>query len=135
MDMEECMELFEIYCDVQDINGDHKVAVFITQTRHEIYKVLRDLFATRNVKDQAFKDLNERLIEHFATKTNVIAERYKFHSLRQSGVQTTQVFAMEIKTQAMKCAFGSAVEDMIRGHILIGVTRKDTTEIIATENN
>lgn len=46
--------------------------------------------------------------------------------MRQTELQSSQEYDIGLRTQAVKCEFGSSLDDMIKDQIAIGVRREDT---------
>lgn len=66
------------------------------------------------------------LVDHFEARTNVIVERYKFHSIKQAEFQPTKDFVIHLRNQAAKCKYGNNVDDMVRDQLIIGIYNEGT---------
>lgn len=101
-------------------NNKRKWTYFLANIDHELYSQLRDLFLPHDLANQT---LETALKVHFEAKSNIIVERYKFHSLRQSEIQLFQDYVLLLKRQAAKCEFGVLLDDMIHDQIVTGISR------------
>lgn len=50
------------------------------------------MFAPFKIIEQPFEQIEEKLLQHFAAKRNIIVERYKFHMFRQKPHQSSADF-------------------------------------------
>lgn len=91
-----------------------------------LFTVIRYIFAPEEVKDQSYAIFKQRTLEHFTTKVNVLVERYKFNSLNQLELQTSQDFIIKLRKHAMKCAFGESLEKPLRDQFVIGIWKDET---------
>lgn len=57
---------------------------------------------------------------------NVIAERFKFHSAKQTEWQSTLAFTIKLRKQAIRCAFGYSLGEDLRDQLVLGVSNDDT---------
>lgn len=76
-----------------------KVILFISSIGHELYSLIKDLGAPQSVKDQTFDTLSSKLVEPYEPKTNVIVNRYRFHSIKQAEYQSAKDFIMCLKNR------------------------------------
>lgn len=112
---------FENYCTAYSIKADRKVSLFLASIGQS-----RDLFLSKDFAEQSFDKIKGILRDYFQYKSNVIVERFKFHSLRQSELQSLYEYVIQLRKQAAKCEFGSNMEEMIRDKIVISMAREDT---------
>ena len=83
--------------------------------------MLRNLLAPEIQKDKSFDELKELLVSHYSPKPILIAERYKFHRRNQHESETVAQFVVELKRLALKCEFGTFLEEALRDRLLCGL--------------
>ena len=88
---------------------------------HTVYGVLRNLLAPERPKDKSFVEVKELLISHYSPKPILVAERVKFHCRHQHESKTVAQFpqfVVELKRLALKCEFGTFLEEALRDRLL-----------------
>ena len=85
---------------------------------HTVYGVLRNLLAPESPKDKSFVEVKELLISHYSPKAILVAERVKFHCRHQHESKTVAQFVVELKRLALKCEFGTFLEEALRDRLL-----------------
>ena len=85
---------------------------------HTVYGVLRNLLAPERLKDKSFVEVKELLISHYSPKPILVAERVKFHCCHQHESKTVAQFVVELKRLALKCEFGTFLEEALRNRLL-----------------
>lgn len=83
------------------------------------------MVAPEAVKDQSLDTLTSKLIHHNESKTNIIVELYRFHSIKQGEHQSPRDF-VQLRKQASKCDFGETADNMVRDQVVIGVWDEST---------
>lgn len=64
-----------------------------------------DLTYPDQVQGKSFEDFFSLLIYHFEASTNVIVERFKFHSIKQTEFLAAKDVVVKLKKQATKCKY------------------------------
>ena len=72
-------------------------------------------------KDKSFVELKELLVAHYSPKPILIAERFKFHHRNQLESKTVAQFVVELKQLALKCEFGTFLEEALRDRLVCGL--------------
>ena len=85
---------------------------------HTVYGVLTNLLAPESPKDKSFVEVKELLISHYSPKPILVAERVKFHCRHQHESKTVAQFVVELKRLALKCEFGTFLEEALRDRLL-----------------
>ena len=85
---------------------------------HTVYGALRNLLAPESPKDKSFVEVKELLISHYSPKPILVAERVKFHCRHQHESKTVAQFVVELKRLALKCEFGTFLEEALRDRLL-----------------
>lgn len=92
--------------------------------------MLHDLYTPDNVKEQIFEAIQRKLKHHFT-----IVERQRFNLLKQTEIQfATNVF-MKVRNQAIKCNFGSSMDDMLKDQLVIFIRHDDTRKRLLSNDN
>ena len=85
---------------------------------HTVYGVLRNLLAPERPKDESFVEVKELLISHYSPKPILVAEHFKFHCRNQHESKTVAQFVVELKRLALKCEFGTFLEEALRDRLV-----------------
>jgi len=106
--------------------GQKQVAATLIRCMgRDCFKVFDGLpSATEAVKKDPERIINV-LKAHFVPKTNVLYERFMFHSATQQSNETPDQFLIRIRKLASTCEFGTLFNSLIRDRIVIG-TKDDS---------
>ena len=85
---------------------------------HTVYGVLRNLLAPEHPKDKSFVEVKELLISYYSPKPSLVAERFKFHRRNQHESKTVAQFVVELQRLALKCEFGTFLEEALRDRLV-----------------
>ena len=61
------------------------------------------------------------MVSHYSHKPIRITEPFKFHRRNQHGSETVAQFVVELKRLALKCEFGTFLEEALRDRLLCGL--------------
>ena len=111
----------ELYFAANCVEADYEVATFVALIGADAYGVLRNLLAPELQKDKSFYELKELLVSHSSPKPILIAERFKFHRRNQHESETVAQFVVELKRLALKCEFGTFLEEASRDCLVCGL--------------
>ena len=111
----------ELYFAASHFEADYEVATSLALIWADAYGLLRNLLAPELPKDKSFDELKELLVSHYSPKPILIAERYKFHRRNQHESETVAQFVVELKRLALKCEFGTFLEEALRDRLLCGL--------------
>ena len=110
-----------MYFAANYVEADYEVATFLALTGADAYGVLRNLLAPELQRDKFFNELKELLVSHYSPKPILIAERFKFHRRNQHESETVAQFVVELKRLALKCEFGTFLEEALRDRLVCGL--------------
>ena len=95
--------------------------MFLSVIGPTTYKLLRSLVSPEKPGDKSFKDLVNKLSDHFNPTPSVIVQRFKFHGkFRQPGESIT-AYVAELRPLAEFCNFRAMLEDMLRDQLVWGI--------------
>ncbi|KAM7296885.1 hypothetical protein ISCGN_022040 [Ixodes scapularis] len=118
---EEYEEVVEQYFIANDIAGEKKRAVFLSNCGKRTYSLLRNLLAPERPRDVAYDDIITKLNGHYAPKLSIIVELLKFHTrIRQQG-ETMSDFIASLRKLADSCDFKILLNDMLRDRLVCGI--------------
>ena len=95
-------------------NPRKKVAILLSSIGDTTYELLGDLCAPDKPNTNTFKELVEKLTEHFQPTSTVISERYKFHLRSQQTGDATIEYIAALRRLAKNCAFGDFLNEPLR---------------------
>lgn len=121
-------------------NSDKKKSLFLSWSGGEIFELLKKLFGGENLQNKTYKDVTEKLTEHFEAKIHVIAARYEFNRLGMKPKQTYREWVAELRGIARNCKFTCGLsscakeytDEMIRDMIILH-TPHDAVRISAMQ--
>ncbi|XP_031338346.1 uncharacterized protein K02A2.6-like [Photinus pyralis] len=122
---EEYKERMEQYFLCNDVPDDRKVPLFLTLIGGQTYSILKDLSAPTSPANLSYKEMVDKLSQHFSPVRITIAERYKFHSANQNEAESVGEFIVRIRNLASTCSFGTFWDDACRDKLVCGLRRKD----------
>ena len=109
-------------------------ATFITLIGKESYTVLKDLCYPDNPKDLKFKELVEKMRNHYSPKVNVAAETFRFQECSQEEGESVKDFANRLKRLAASCDFGTHLSRALRDQFVRGLRSRNLTKKLLVEN-
>lgn len=85
------------------------------------------MFGVETLQNQTYKELTEKLTQHFAVSQHIVVTRYAFFKNQMKNTQTYKEWVAELRGLARSCKFvcnsnacaNSYVDDMIRDHIIV----------------
>lgn len=101
---------------------------------HDLYSLLRDLVSPESITYQTFDLVASKLKEYFVSKTNVIGERIRFHSMKEAELQQAKDFVMYLRKQAYKYNFGASTNDLVMDQFVVGVWNERTRRLLLTNS-
>jgi hypothetical protein len=121
------------YFKANDVESENHVSILITVIGPKILAVLMDLISPKKVDDETYENLSKVLIEHFAPKRLVVAERYKFYSRCQKPAESIAEFMVAIKHLASTCEFGTFLSDALRDKLISGISNDGIRQKLLSE--
>ena len=119
-----------------DSSDSHKRrATLISVIGSKPYDVLADLCSPVSPSAKTYVQLATILKNHFAPKTLVIAERYRFHNCSQREGESVATFAANLKHLASTCDFGTHLNEALRNRFVCGLRSKEIQKKLLTEEH
>lgn len=127
---------FEIYSVATELNKkDEKVQC--AQLLHQMGEEAISIFNTFNfmeVEKDKIEILKKKFEDYFVPKKNLMYERYKFFTFKQT-TETIEQYATELKTKAAQCEFGQLKEELIKTMLITGIKDDPTREKLLQQDN
>ncbi|XP_075162007.1 uncharacterized protein LOC142234723 [Haematobia irritans] len=109
------------------MSADKQKSFFLSWCGAEVFDLLKNLFGVVSLENQTYKELTEKLTEHFAVTHHIVAARYSFFRREMKSGQTYKEWVADLRGLARACKFvcsaeacaGNYVDDMIRDHIIV----------------
>lgn len=124
-DWEEYCERLEQYFLANNIKDTEtekrRRAVFLSVIGGKTYGLLKTLLAPKKPTEKTYEELRQVLQDHLSPKPVVIAERYRFWTVRQKAGQSVSQYLAELRRLAEKCQFGDFLNDALRDMFVIGL--------------
>ena len=100
---------------------ERKRAVFLSVIGASTYKTLRSLLSPNKPGEQDYRELVQKLSEHYSPKPSEIVERTKFHSRFRKPGESVASFVAQLRSLSEHCNFGDNLEVMIRDRLVCGI--------------
>ena len=110
-------------------------ATLISVIGSKAYDVLSDLCSPTAPSAKTYAQLATILMNHFAPKKLVIAERYRFHNCIQREGESVATFAANLKHLASTCNFGTHLNEGLRDRFVCGLRSKEIQKKLLTEEH
>ena len=121
-DWQEYLERFEFSCFAQGIiDVQRKKALLLATVGQEAYATIKSVLSPLLPVNVPYKDLLEKIGQHFAPKKSVILSRFKFNQCVQTPGQSAADYISTLKRLAEKCDFGQTLDGMLRDRLVCGV--------------
>ncbi|XP_042150655.1 uncharacterized protein LOC121838450 [Ixodes scapularis] len=121
-DFESDVERLEHYFQSMKVSDDLKVLLFVTAIGKQAYRTLRTLLTPVKLEQKDYAhlvmDLRE---EHYAPKSMMIAERFKFNQRAQLQKETVATFTVEVKRLAATCDFWQFLDEALWDRFVAGL--------------
>lgn len=113
------------------VKVDHLVLLLGT----EQYNVLKNKLAPRKISSCSFDECSQCLISHYAPKTRVISETFKFHSRMQKEGESITDFITDLKQLSIKCEFETYLDRALRDQLVVGLNDKNMINRLLLEDS
>ena len=100
---------------------ERKRAVFLSVIGASTYKTLRSLLSPNKPGEQDYRELVQKLSEHYNPQPSEIVERTKFHSRFRKPGESAASFVAQLRSLSEHCNFGDNLEVMIRDRLVCGI--------------
>ena len=101
----------------------------IGQEGRELY----DTFEFEAGKEIKLEEIKKKFGAHYLPKVNVSVQRHKFNTRIQKKGEQFQEFLADLRKIAQECDFGTIKDDLIRDHIVCGLSDTRTKDRLLRE--
>ena len=119
MEYTERMEQYFAANNVQDTSKQR--AILLSLCGAPTYKLIRGLVAPEKPMDRSYAELVELVGSHYNSKPSPIVQRFKFHSRIRQPDESVANFVAALKQLTEHCAFGPALDDMLRDRLVCDI--------------
>ena len=131
---EEWLERFEFYLDARNVTDTEKQKSYLlSQCGKEAYSVLRSLVSPSKVKDKTYSEIVKLLNGHLKPKKSVTVARYQFNTCCRKEGQSVSDYVAELRKLTEHCAFGEALNEMLRDRLVCGVNNAQMQRKLLSE--
>ena len=134
-DWQSYSERLEQFFLANQVEGERKVATFLTVIGEEAYSLLRTVVAPEKPSGKSFEELVGALKTHLNPKPIVIAERFKFHQRNQQEDETISTYLAELRRLTEHCDFGNYREEALRDRFVCGLVNEAIQKRLLTEKD
>ena len=122
---ESYVERVSLYFIANEITDEGKRrATLLTVCGAKTYHVIRDLAAPKSPAEVAYDDIVSLVKQHYNPKPVVTVQRFKFNSRSRQKDESVATFVAELRHLAIHCAFGEALNDMLRDRLICRINNK-----------
>ncbi|XP_069114491.1 uncharacterized protein [Argopecten irradians] len=127
------VERTELYFTTNNIDGDVKVASFLTVIGAKTYGLLKNLCAPDKPADKTFDDIIVILKNHLCPKPSEIAERFRFHKRDQRSDESAMSYIAELRKLSIHCNFGDHLKTTLRDRFVCGLHKDNIQRRLLAE--
>lgn len=117
-----------------EVTENKQVSVFLTLIGPDCYGLLKNLLSPDVPSVKTYKQLKDRLRQHFNPQKNVIAERFKFHKYDQSINETITEYIVKLKDLSKNCEFGTFLQEALRDRLVCGLVSEKIQSRLLSED-
>ena len=97
-------ERLKFYLEANDVEEPAKQrAVLLSVSGPETFRLLSSLIVPQNPKDKTFKELVDKLSDHYHPKKSAAVHRFKFNSRVRKPTESVSTYVSELKKLAVDC--------------------------------
>lgn len=128
-------ELFELYCDTNQILADKRKSTFLTLIGANVYAAIRALVIPRKPRDCTIEQLVTAVRNYVRPPPSIVAERNKFHSRIQLESENVRQYLLELKKLSVNCEFGNGLAIALRDQFVFGIRDETLKKEIFKDRN
>ena len=117
------------------VEGDKRVAIFVTVIGTETYSLLRNVVAPATPATKLYEDLVAGLKAHLNPKPIAIAEQFKFHRQNQQEGETISIYLAKLKKLAEHCEFRDYREEALCDRLVCGLLNEAIQKRLLTQKD
>ena len=135
-------ERFEAFARAKNIKDNDLTAaeptsrltdLFLTGIGKKSYSQIKVLLAPKLPSSFKYADIKAAIDKHLTPKTIEIAERYKFHLVKQNN-DTVAEYVSRLRKAADTCNFGGQLDSMLRDRFVIGLNDDQVVKKLLLED-
>lgn len=135
--MEDYLERFDIFTEVQEIDETKKVRFFLSSLDASMYGKLKILATPNKPVDLTFNEISTLLLQFHNPKPLTCTERQRFRGRKQNVGESFNSFLTSLKEISRNCGFvGQArLEEELRDQIIAGIANENTQNYFLRTDN
>ena len=106
---------------IADVTNRQKVAYLLANIGQYGYNILKSLTSPDKPSTKEYEELTNMLNEHLEPKPTTLAERYRFHQIRQGNLKVAE-FLAKIRVSAGKCDYKTFYTEALRDQVIFGLS-------------
>ena len=133
-DWEAYIEQLENYFVVNDITTTAKKrAILLSSCGTAAYKTIRSVVAPTKPTEVEYKDLVQKVQEHYTPAPSAIVQRFKFYSCNRQTMESIASYVARLRALTQHCEFGDNLDTMLRDRLVCGVNNEQLQRRLLSE--
>ena len=124
-DWEAYIEQLESYFVANDITtAAKKQAILLSSCGTAASKTIRSVVAPTKPTEVEYKDLVQKVQEHYTPAPSAIVQRFKFYSCNRQTMESIASYVARLRALTQHCKFGDNLDTMLRDRLVCGVNNE-----------
>lgn len=115
------LEQFDIYCQLNVVDKNRKVLLFLSSLSSNSYNILRELVLPESPAEKSFDELKKLLLDYVSPPPNFFVERYHFRERKQQSNESVAEYVRVLKKMTEFCKYGGELDNALRDQLVWGV--------------
>ena len=98
-----------------------KKSTFMAACNREVYKEIKRLFPSEDLKKLTFKQITDALLKRYDKPVAGFIQRFQFYNRKQGYYESAEDFILDVKQHAELCDFGNFKDVAIRDRLICGM--------------
>ncbi|XP_038118749.1 uncharacterized protein LOC119769631 isoform X1 [Culex quinquefasciatus] len=98
-----------------------KMTSFMAACNREVYKEIKRLFPSKDLKQLTFKEITDALLKRYDKQVAGFIQRFQFYNRKQGLYESAEDFILDVKQHAELCDFGAFKDVAIRDRLICGM--------------
>ena len=134
-DFETYLERIEHLFEVNAVEPEKKVSLFITLAGPQVYNTLKNLVAPKKPGQCTYAEVTKLLSGHYSPTVSEIHERFVFNKCNQKTEQSVADYIAELRKLASTCNFNTFLDEALRDRFVCGIRSENIQRKLLSISN